>query len=177
MTDMSLLVRRVKHRMVPRWSTIIREGAVGSIFYVLLKGSVQVTSTSGLNLMLGAGVAFGEGALVTSVRREATVVALEPCHLLQITAENCDDLGVELSLLRSHVIGLMLSKIRFFSLLDVARRNAIGALLEIEYISTGSTVFQEGGPGDKFYMCVQPLRATLASNPCAASLRAAARAF
>lgn len=37
---------------VPRWHTIIREGVEGNIFYLLLKGSVQVTSASGVNLTL-----------------------------------------------------------------------------------------------------------------------------
>ena len=80
--------------------------------HVLLKGSVQVTSSSGLNLTLPEGVSFGEGALVTSVRREATVVALEPCHLAQLTAETLVGLeNVELDALRCHVIGMMLAKV------------------------------------------------------------------
>lgn len=150
--ELRQLMRRAKHRMVPRWSTIIREGAVGSVFYVLLKGSVQVTSTLGLNLVLPAGVSFGEGALVTSVRREATVVALEPCHLVQITAENIEGLSVDLTTLRCHIIGQMLAKIRFFSQLDIVRRHALAALLDIEYMPSMSCVFEEGDPGDKFYM-------------------------
>ena len=153
--ELQILMRRAKHRMVPRWQTVIREGAIGSVFFVLLKGSVQVTSTSGLNLILPAGVSFGEGALVTSVRREATVVALEPCHLVQVTRENLDGLSVELSTLKYHIIGQMLTKLRFFSQLDVVRRHALAALLEIEYKDTIEDVFLEGDAGDKFYMIIE----------------------
>ena len=150
--EIQQLMRRAKHRMVPRWSTIIREGAVGSVFYVLLKGSVQVTSTSGLNLVLPAGVSFGEGALVTSVRREATVLALEPCHLIQVTHANLDDLSVELSALKCHVIGQVLAKFTFFAQMEELRRHALANLLEIEYVQAHGEIFNEGDPGDKFYM-------------------------
>ena len=52
------------------------------------------------------------------MRREATVVALEPCHLAQLTAETLVGLeNVELDALRCHVIGMMLAKVSasFFS--------------------------------------------------------------
>ena len=65
-------------------TTVYHQRSRRTIFYVLL-GSVQVASRP--HLTLPEGVSFGEGALVTSVRREATVVALEPCHLAQLTAE------------------------------------------------------------------------------------------
>ena len=46
----------------------------------------------------------------------------------------------------------MLTKIRFFSQLDVLRRHALAALLEIEYMPAHGSIFEEGDPGDKFYM-------------------------
>ena len=65
-----------------RYRTIIREGNRGRYFYVLLQGHVHCTSQTkkGLSVRLGPGAAFGEGALVTTVQREASVVALEPCR-------------------------------------------------------------------------------------------------
>ena len=109
--EIEQLIRRAKHRMVPRWSTIIREGALGSVFYVLLKGSVQVTSSSGLDIVLTEGISFGEGALVTKVRREATVIAIEPCHLVALTSDACVGLGVELDALKAHIISQMLARV------------------------------------------------------------------
>jgi hypothetical protein len=35
---------RAQHRFLPKYATIIREGAVGSVFHVLLKGAVEVLS-------------------------------------------------------------------------------------------------------------------------------------
>ena len=109
--EIDMLIRRAKHRMVPRWSTIIREGALGSVFYVLLKGSVRVTSSSGLDIVLTEGISFGEGALVTKVRREANVVAIEPCHLVALTSDACDGLSVELDALKAHIVSQMLARV------------------------------------------------------------------
>ena len=48
------------------------------------------------------------------------------------------------------------AQIRFFSQMEVHRRIAIGRLLNIEYFAIpGTTLFQEGDPGDKFYMLVE----------------------
>lgn len=153
--ELRTLLRRANHRLVPRWSTIIREGAVGSIFYVLLKGSVRVTNNSGVDVVLPAGVSFGEGALVTKVRREATVTAIEPCHLVQLTASACKGLGVDLDALRAHVISHMLAKVRFFAHLEQHRRAAVAQLLDVTYLPERSYVFEEGDPGDKFYILIE----------------------
>jgi hypothetical protein len=109
--ELQTLIKRCNHRNAPRWSTIIREGSIGSIFYVLLKGSVRVTSSSGLDIVLGEGVSFGEGALVTMVRREATVTAIEPCHLVQLTSKACEGLSVELHELKAHICSQILMKV------------------------------------------------------------------
>ena len=50
--DLKTLLSRATHRIVRKWSTIIREGAVGASFYVLLKGAVQVTSNNNPTLRL-----------------------------------------------------------------------------------------------------------------------------
>jgi CRP-like cAMP-binding protein len=104
-----------QHRVVRKWSTIIREGAVGACFYLLLKGAVQVTSTTNQALrdrplVLRDGASFGEGALVTLVRREATVMAIEPCHLVQLSAQACEGLNVSLTALQSQIVEHMLEK-------------------------------------------------------------------
>ena len=151
--EISTLMRRANHRMVPKYSTIIREGAVGSVFYVLLKGSVQVTNASGLDITLPAGVSFGEGALVTKVRREATVTANEQCHLVQLTSDACAGLkGVDLEALRRHLVMQMLTKLKFFTQVSQDRVQRVAKLLEIEYHPTNAIVFEQGDPGDKFYI-------------------------
>ena len=146
------LLHRSRHRLSPKYSTIIREGCVGSTFYVLLKGTVQCTTTGGLDVTLHAGASFGEGALLTSVRREATVTTSEACHLLQIVAADLTGLTVEWQDLKDHVIAQMLQKVRFFAPLPRDKRVRAARLLQIEYFSENQIIFEQGDPGDKFYI-------------------------
>ena len=79
------LYARSRHKFSPRYTTIYREASIGDAFYVLLQGLVRCSSAAtGLSAVYGVGATFGEGALLTKVRREATVVALEHCYLLHV---------------------------------------------------------------------------------------------
>ena len=89
---------------------------------------------------------------MTKVRREATVTAIEPCHLVQLTAQACSGLSVQLDELLCHIVGHMLEKVSFFASLNQTTRLAVARLLEIEYVDRGTVIFSEGSPGDKFYV-------------------------
>ena len=146
------LLRRSSHRLAPRWTSVIREGCSGNTFYVLLSGSVQCTSMRGVDVTLHAGASFGEGALLTRIRREATVTTNEPAHLLQIVAADLQGLTVEWEALRLHVIAQMLQKVRFFAPLTRDKRMRAGRLMQIEYFVPNGVVFEQGDVGDKFYI-------------------------
>lgn len=95
--QLTTLYQRCTHRLYSRYSTILREGSVGNTFYVLLLGTVEVSgATTGGGDVFGPGASFGERALVEAVRREATIVALEDCYLLQLTAAEISGLPVQL---------------------------------------------------------------------------------
>jgi CRP/FNR family transcriptional regulator, cyclic AMP receptor protein len=63
-------LRRYKHG-----AQIVREGAVGIAFYVILDGSAEVLTTSGPTKTLHEGDYFGELSLLDGARRAATVQA------------------------------------------------------------------------------------------------------
>ena len=68
---------------------LIREGARGREFFVLLDGAVEVTQDGHRVNQLGAGDFFGEIALVLpSSVRTATVTASTPVEALVITGQN-----------------------------------------------------------------------------------------
>jgi CRP/FNR family transcriptional regulator, cyclic AMP receptor protein len=68
---------------------LIREGARGREFFVLLEGRVDVTKNGRRINRMGAGEFFGEIALVARTPiRTATVTATTPVHVLVITAQN-----------------------------------------------------------------------------------------
>ena len=116
--ELQVLCRRGRHAFYVRYGTIMREGNEGVHFYVLLHGRVQVTSIArGFSIVLDAGVSFGEGALITTVRREATIVALDECYLLKFASSDMVGLSIDLGEVKPHVIALMLQKTVFFNTL------------------------------------------------------------
>ena len=64
---------------------LIREGARGREFFVLLEGDADVTKDGRSINRLGAGDFFGEIALVSDSPRTATVTATSPVRALVIT--------------------------------------------------------------------------------------------
>jgi len=66
-------------------TTLIAEGSRAHEFFVLLDGSVEVTSGGKLLTELGPGSHFGEIALVSDVPRTATVRATSPVRVLLLT--------------------------------------------------------------------------------------------
>ena len=69
--------------------TLIREGASGREFFVLLEGQADVTKNGRRINRMGAGEFFGEIALITpSATRTATVTATTPLRVLVLTAQN-----------------------------------------------------------------------------------------
>jgi CRP-like cAMP-binding protein len=71
---------------------LIREGAHGQQFFVVVDGSLRVTRKGRKVADLGAGDVVGEIALVADVPRTATVTASTPAHLLVLTERGFRDL-------------------------------------------------------------------------------------
>ena len=169
-----------------RYSTVIREGNIGAAFYVLLRGQIQcVSATKSLHVVLDAGAYFGEGALVTEVRRQATVTALEPCHLLQFSAHDVQDVAslhdgfaevrrfsvpehtpptpppppltpcVAAPQVRVHIIAQILGFVPYFSSLSRAQQEALAAIMEVRTLHAQRAIFSQGDPGDKLYVLIE----------------------
>jgi CRP/FNR family transcriptional regulator, cyclic AMP receptor protein len=64
--------------------TLIRQGAPGREFFVLLEGTVDVVRDGKKIAELGAGEFFGELALVSNIPRTATVTATSPIRALVV---------------------------------------------------------------------------------------------
>ena len=123
-----------------RYSTIIRHGAVGSTFYLLLDGRVRVLAEEhGISFVLpdhsreGRGRRyFGEAALISATKREATVVAIDDCHVLAIHKEDLLGMPVDVSEIKNVVCAKMLEKVPPLRGLPTASREALGELLQVE---------------------------------------------
>lgn len=67
---------------LPAGKVLIREGATGYEFFVLIEGTVDVTQGGEKVRSMGPGEFFGEIALLGEARRTATVTATSPVTLV-----------------------------------------------------------------------------------------------
>ena len=86
---------RLQH--IPADTVIIQQGERGSDFYILASGrlTVRVEVAMGIHRFLGyrgPGYFFGETALLTSNRRNATITAVEPSEVFVLDKESFDGL-------------------------------------------------------------------------------------
>ena len=144
-------------KKAPRYATIIREGVLGQYFYVLLRGKITCTASSGrVNVTLTQGAYFGEGALVAEVRRQATVTADEHCILHQWNAADVHDLeGLELGQVRQHVVSQILRNVYFFGSLPDRVVEQMSLILSVRYFNVEEVLFNEGDPGDAFFVLAE----------------------
>jgi CRP-like cAMP-binding protein len=81
---------------VARGEAVVREGDEGDAYYVIESGRCQVQRmVGGARVVLAelrSGDAFGEEALVSEAKRNATVLALTDCSLLRLGKRDFDEL-------------------------------------------------------------------------------------
>ena len=65
-------------------STLINEGDFGFAMFAILEGTAQVTKNDEIVARLGPGDAFGEIAILSGGRRQATVTASAPMKLITV---------------------------------------------------------------------------------------------
>ena len=170
--QLQTLYSRAKRTQVPQHAAVSRQGWGSYCFYILLAGIVRITSSEGGSSYLlpqdsgpQAGRRhFGEEALVARVRREATVSAVEDCHLLSFTLEDMAGLPVDLRDVRVPVIANMLAKVPFFKDLSNEVRDRLGVFMGVEYHGPHTIIFKEGGEPNKLYVIVEGRAAIYRKN-------------
>jgi CRP-like cAMP-binding protein len=87
--DLRYVIERVEVRDLEPRDVVLRQGVEGGSLFVVVSGRVQVVTESPRRELasLGEGAFFGELALLTNFPRSATVVAVAPTQLLEISRE------------------------------------------------------------------------------------------
>jgi len=87
--DLRYVIERVDVREHEARDVIMRQGAAGGSLFVIVRGRVRVFSEKPARELasLGEGAFFGELGLLTDFPRSATVVAVEPTQLLEISRD------------------------------------------------------------------------------------------
>jgi len=91
------VVAQLAHQTYASATVIVREGDPGDAMFVIVTGSVAVsTAARGSPLQLatmGEGDFFGEGSLITGKPRTATITALTDCELLCLSRSALDEIA------------------------------------------------------------------------------------
>lgn len=152
--ELEKLSQVASRRRVARSGVIVRAGDMADSLYVLLNGRAKVTNSDdeGREIILawlGAGEFFGEMGLIDSSPRSASVIAVEPCELLNIGRDalhRCmqDNFQVSLKLMQILVLRLRDAdrKIESLALLDVYGRVA-RLLLDLSVEEDGRRVVKK----------------------------------
>ena len=134
--QLSTLLRCVQHRRYPRNSLIVRAGDETDALYIILSGQVKVLIPDDeghevILSMMGPHDFFGEMGLLDDQPRSASVEALEPCEMLQVskagfTACLKDNFDLAMQIIRNLVKRLRDAdrKIESLALIDVYGRVA-----------------------------------------------------
>lgn len=80
--DLTLVARRADEVSVDAGRELVREGAHGAEFFVILEGTAKVVKHGRTVARLGPGGSFGELALLERAPRNASVVAETPMELV-----------------------------------------------------------------------------------------------
>lgn len=100
-SDLEKLSSKLKERVYPPNTAIVREGASGDAMFIIKNGQVEVKKREqnlGIDMTiatLGSGACFGEMALLTGKPRTATVLAIAATELFVLEKKDFDALLFE----------------------------------------------------------------------------------
>ena len=163
--DLRYVIERVEVRDCETHDVIMRQGAEGGSLFVVVSGRVQVVTESPMRELasLGEGAFFGELALLTNFPRSATVVAVAPTQLLEISRElvseivarSPDVLKTLLRFFRDRLLDRLLGSSALFSSFSPEEARALADRFLFLELEPGMRVITEGerAPGMFLLLC------------------------
>jgi len=82
--ELQSLAKRAEDRTVEKGTVLVREGAAGDSFYVIVSGQAAVDRSGTVVATIGPGAFFGDLALLDKAPRNATVTAVTDMELIVI---------------------------------------------------------------------------------------------
>ncbi|GBG30181.1 cAMP-dependent protein kinase regulatory subunit [Hondaea fermentalgiana] len=157
--QLNLIGRLFRCEVLPKGTTIIREGETGDRFYILSRGSLVVTTQDDLGLYveltrLRPGATFGELSLLKDQPRNATITTLEECVLFSLGREefgyfikSLPTLGerLERSVNERSTVNVIADKIPVFKSLSKRKQHLLAEVCTMNRHPHGSIILEEGG--------------------------------
>lgn len=146
---------------------IVVEGEIGVNMYIVASGSVDVVrERDGERLArLGEGAFFGEIALLTNVPRTASVVAAEPCQLLEIGRDALNTIverhpkvdAVLSDFYRARLVSNLLTANPLFEPLSKPERRELASRFQTVRKVKGETLQRQGHQATGLYLLLRGL--------------------
>jgi len=160
--ELDALASQLAEEHAEAGAAIVREGDLGTRFYIVAAGEAEVTQGPDERKIadVAAGDGFGEIALLEAVPRTATVRARTPMRLLALDRSHFHRWAKE----RVAAIGRLrseleerekLARMPVFTGLAGTQLDAVVKRLRIRRVAAGDAVFEQGDPGDRFYVVAE----------------------
>ncbi|XP_043262894.1 cGMP-dependent protein kinase, isozyme 2 forms cD4/T1/T3A/T3B isoform X3 [Colletes gigas] len=133
-------------------STIIREGDVGSIVYVLEAGKVEVSRDGKYLSTLAQRKVLGELAILYNCKRTATITAATDCQLWAIDRQCFQTIMMRTGLSRQAEYTDFLKSVPIFKNLPEETLTKISDVLEETFYNNGDYIIRQGARGDTFFI-------------------------
>jgi CRP-like cAMP-binding protein len=160
--ELDNIANHLKQERFPAGEVVIREGEVGDKFYILERGKASVWRLDDDQVERkidekGPGQYFGEVALVSDAPRNATVRAETPMSTLVLDYSDFNQCVRQYINLASQVdenvkYSWLLRGMPIFDELSSQELDQLAAWLEPQELKADQVLFNEGDPGDKFYI-------------------------
>jgi CRP-like cAMP-binding protein len=139
---------------------VFQEGAAGGSLFFVSRGLVEVASGTQELGRLAAGECFGEFSFLTGQPRTATVKALEPSELLELSASDMKNVveshprlrDVLNTMYRERALMNVLARSPLFEMMSRVDRANIAARVEIVQFERGEPIFRQGEKGSALYI-------------------------
>lgn len=151
------IARAMRAEQIEPGAEVVRQGEPGDRFYLVAHGAFEVLVDGQPVRRVGRGDYFGERALLTNAPRNATVVAMEPSRVFSLDqttfhATLAHDLALHARLQAALDYRADVAAIPLFRDLSSAELDLLLTRLTPVSAAPGQAIFQQGEPGDRFYV-------------------------
>uniref|UniRef100_A0A182WGN3 cGMP-dependent protein kinase n=1 Tax=Anopheles minimus TaxID=112268 RepID=A0A182WGN3_9DIPT len=136
----------------PPNSYIIKEGDIGAHFFVSEDGTYEVVVDNKVIKSFGRGVVFGELAILYKAKRFASIRVTTGARVWLLERKVFQKIMMKSGRKEREENVRFLSTVSVLKDLEIEKLHKISDLLKREFYATGSTIIQQGDPGDKFYI-------------------------
>ncbi|XP_029714521.1 cGMP-dependent protein kinase 1 [Aedes albopictus] len=136
----------------PPNSYIIKEGDIGAHFFVSSDGTYEVVAENKVIKSFGRGVVFGELAILYKAKRFASIRVTTEAKVWMLERKVFQKIMMKSGRKEREENVKFLSTVSILKDLETEKLHKISDLLKREFYATGSTIIQQGDPGDKFYI-------------------------